>query len=94
MAKIALAEMIEELRNELQAAVEAGEGKKIRFALGEVTLEAQVEVAKEAEGKAGLKFWLAETEASGKASRAVTQKIVLKLEPQSSTGGKVQLGRN
>jgi len=53
MAKIALAEMIDELRNELQTAVAAGEGEEIRFALGEVTLEAQVEVAKEGEGKAG-----------------------------------------
>ena len=91
MAKIALAEMIQELRNELQAAVKAGEGEEIRFALGEVTLEAQVEVTKEGSGKAGIKFWLAETEASGKAAKAVTQKVVLKLRPVDAEGGEIEL---
>lgn len=93
MARIALAEMIEELRNELQTAVAAGQGKDVRFALGEVTLEAQVEVAKEGKGEAGVKFWLAEIGASGTASKAVTQKIVLKLEPVvGATGEVVYLG--
>jgi hypothetical protein len=91
MARIALAEMIEELRNELQTAVEAGEGKEIRFALGEVTLEAQVEVAKQVEGKTGVKFWLAEASAAGKASKAVTQKIVLKLRPVDADGDEIEL---
>lgn len=93
MARIAVAEMIEELRRELKTARDAGQGEEIRFELGEVTIEAQVEVKKEAEGKAGIKFWLAEAGASGKASQAVTQKLVIKLEPRLEDGGKFQVGR-
>lgn len=93
MAKIALAEMIEELRKELQAAVKAGEGQEIRFGLGEVTLEAQVEVTREGGGTAGLKFWVAEVGTSGTVTSARTHKIVLKLEPRHRSGGKIDLAR-
>ena len=93
MSRMTVAEMIEELRRELETAVKAGKGKEIRFGLGEVTVEAQVEVKKAAKGKAGVKFWLADTEASGEASKTVTHKLVLKLEPQRASGGKLRLGR-
>jgi hypothetical protein len=93
MARIALAEMIEELRRELQEAVAAAEGQPIRFQLGEVTLEAQVEVSREKGGKAGLKFWVAEVGASGKAGHLATQKIVLTLLPVAAEGGAVKLSR-
>lgn len=91
MAKIALAEMIEELRRELQTAVQAGKDEEIRFGLGEVTLEAQVEVKRTVEGKAGVKFWVAELGASGGGSKGVTQKIVLKLRPVDSDGSALKL---
>ncbi len=91
MAKIALAEMIEQLRHELQKAVRAGKDEDIRFKLGEVTLEAQVEVTKEGDAKAGVKFWVVDVGAAGKASKAVTQKIVLKLQPVDKSGGSVRL---
>ena len=91
MAKIALAEMIEQLRHELQQAVRAGKDEDIRFKLGEVTLEAQVEVTKEGDAKAGVKFWVVDVGAAGTASKAVTQKIVLKLQPVDKSGGSVSL---
>lgn len=93
MAKIELADMIKQLRDELQTAVRAGEGEEIRFELGEVTLEAQVEVAKEGSGKAGVKFWVVDAETSGKASKAVTQKLVLKLRPVGEDDETIRLLR-
>ena len=81
MSRIALAEMVEELRKEIQKAVKKGEGAEIRFGLGEVTLEAQVEVKREGGAEAGLSFWVFEAGASGGASKSVTQKVVLKLRP-------------
>ncbi len=90
MAKIALADMIEELRNELQLAMEKGKGRSVRFELGEVTLEA--EVAVEAEGKAGFKFWVfSGVEASGSLGR--TQKITLRLRPHGENGKTMELSR-
>jgi hypothetical protein len=94
MSRIELAEMVEELRQELQKAVEQGEGRKVRFELEKVTLEAQVEVARKAEGKAGVKFWVfSEAEASGGVSQSRGHKIVLELLPRSDGGERVQLGR-
>jgi translation elongation factor EF-1beta len=93
MARIALSEMIEELRKELQIAVEAGEGEDIRFGVGELTLEAQVEVSKEGGAEGGVKFWVAEIGASGKVGKVDTQKIVLKLEPVDEDGLPLKVGR-
>lgn len=93
MARIALAEMVRELRKELEVAVAGSEGASIRFLLGEVTLEAQVEVATEGGGSAGLKFWVAEVGASGKASSTRVHKVTLKLEPRDREGGVLHLAR-
>lgn len=56
MARVALAEMIEELRTELEEAAAKGKGRDLRFELGEVTLEAQVEVERKAEGKVEVQY--------------------------------------
>ena len=85
MAKIALSEMIENLRQELQAAVEKGKGESIRLGLDEVVLEAQVQVEVKGEGKGKINFWVVDGEIGGGGSRAVTQKIVLKMTPETST---------
>ncbi|MCH9650957.1 MAG: hypothetical protein K0U98_22225 [Deltaproteobacteria bacterium] len=82
MAKIALAEMVGNLRTELQEAAKAGEGEDLQFALEEVTLEAEVEVVQEAGAKGGFKFWVVEAGASGKVSQGRTQKISLRLKPK------------
>ncbi len=83
MAKIALADMIEELRNELQLAMEKGKGRSIRFELGEVTLEA--EVAVEGAGKAGFKIVV--LTAGTEFKKGTTHKITLKLQPYDSSQG-------
>jgi hypothetical protein len=94
MARIALAEMVEELRRELEEAVAQGEGQEVRFELDEVTLEAHVQVSREAKGKAGVKLWVfSDVEASGGVSKTQGHKIVLKLQPRGGGGGKVRLAR-
>ncbi len=91
--RIALAEMIEQLREELSFAKVEGSGQGIRFEPLEVTVEAQVTVSREVEGKTGIKFWLAEAGVAGSAANSQTQKIVLKLRPVDAQGGKTLLGR-
>jgi translation elongation factor EF-1beta len=81
MARIALSEMIEELRKELQIAVKAGEGEDIRFGVGELTLEVEVEMSKAGSASGGVKFWVAELGVEGEVSKTKTQKIVLTLKP-------------
>ena len=91
MSRIGLADMIEELRNELQDAVERGKERSIRFALGEITLD--VEVVVEGETKGSVKFWVfTGVEASGMMGR--TQKISLKLQPKGKNGEDFLVGRS
>lgn len=56
--EIPLANAIRALRQEIVAAVRAAGEEDIRFALGPVELELQVEAARETGGEAGIKFWL------------------------------------
>jgi len=78
---IELADVISELRAELDRARLAAAGSALRFGLGPVELE--VTVALDREGKAGgkVKFWVAEVGAEGKLSSTSTQRIKLTLNP-------------
>ena len=57
---IELAEVIGELRRELQEAINAGEGEQLRFELGPVELEATVAVEKGGGGGVKVRFWVLE----------------------------------
>jgi hypothetical protein len=78
---IELADVISELRAELDRARLAAEGSALRFGLGPVELEVTVALGRE--GKAGgkIKFWVAEVNAEGKLSSTSTQRIKLTLNP-------------
>jgi Trypsin-co-occurring domain 2 len=79
---IELAEVIGELRRELQQAMQAGEGELLRFELGPVELEATVAVEKTGGGGAKVRFWVIELGGDAKASQASTQRIKLALQPR------------
>jgi hypothetical protein len=78
---IELADVISELRKELERARLFAEGSALRFGLGPVELE--VTVALDREGKTGgkVRFWVAEVGAEGKVASASTQRIKLTLQP-------------
>ncbi len=97
---IALAEVIQRLRDELQAATKLGEGQALRFDVKALILELQVVVTKSAEAKAGakggIKFWVlnaeSSAEAQGKYEKSQLQKITLELTPfNPETGRKTEL---
>lgn len=83
---IELADVIDELRAELEHAQMRAKGSALRFGLGPVELE--VTVALSREGKAGgkVKFWVAEVNAEGKLTSTSTQKIKLTLNPALVAG--------
>jgi len=85
---IELAEVIGELRRELQQAMHAGEGEPLRFELGPVELEATVAIEKGGGGGAKVRFWVIELGGDAKASQASTQRIKLALQPRLASGGK------
>lgn len=99
-SSVPIALAIQNLRQELSQAVAEGEGKNLRFELGPVELEFQVEVSWEAEGtaggKGGIQFGIislgeVSAEAGAKRSREKIHTIKLTLNPVTSQGGKVKV---
>ena len=86
--RIPLSEAIRALRRELVEAVREGEGEELRFALGPVELELQLEVSKEAGGEAGIAFWLVTVGAKGSRTQATTHTVRLTLAPIGPSGEK------
>ena len=78
---IELADVISELRAELDRARLTADGSELRFGLGPVELE--VTVALERQGTAGgkVRFWVVELGADGKIASTSTQRIRLTLTP-------------
>lgn len=78
---IPLASAIRALRAELQDAMSAGAGEQLRFALGSVELELQVQAASEGAGEASIKFWVVSIGGRGGRSSEATHTLRLSLTP-------------
>ena len=78
---IELADVVSDLRTELERAMRAGADKELRFALGPIELEVSVGVTKEGSGGAKVRFWVVEMGAEAKAAGTSTQRIKLILNP-------------
>lgn len=84
---IELADVISDLRAELDRARLAADGSALRFELGPVELE--VAVALDREGTTGgkVRFWVAEVGAEGRIASTSTQRIKLTLNPSLAVAG-------
>lgn len=89
--RIRLAQVLQELREELAEAMDAGQGQRLRFELGEVKLEAQMVVTREVQGQGGVKFWVLDAGVAAKQEASRLQKLTLTLTPKSEAGGKINL---
>jgi hypothetical protein len=92
MDRIGLKETIENLRSELSKSIVAAEDESLRFRVGEVTLELQLEVERATCGSGGIQFWVVSL--SGEASKAstFTHKLSLSLTPVTADGRPVLTG--
>ena len=88
---IGLADAIAELRKELSQALAAGEGEEVRFKLGEVELEFNLEVKREGGAGGGVRFWVVSLEAKGGLARATQHRIKLKLQPEGAGGEELRV---
>jgi hypothetical protein len=94
MKKIGLVEAIDALHSELATAVKKAQEQEIQFPIGSIQLEFQVGVTWDAEGKAGIKFWVLELEASSSYANESVQKVTLCLEaPVDAEGRAVKVTR-
>jgi hypothetical protein len=77
-----LADVIRQLRSELQAAMQAGEDELLRFEAGPVELELTIGVEKAAGSAAKVRFWVLDVGADARLASALTQRIKLTLRPR------------
>ena len=82
MSGIALSDAIADLRRELTRALEQGADDTVRFAVGPVELELQVELTASASGKAETKWWVVSAAGELSGERATTHRLKLTLQPQ------------
>jgi hypothetical protein len=78
---IELADVIQQLRQELDRARRASELEELRFELGPIELEVTVGLEKDGHAGARIRFWVADINADGGMSAKSTQRIKLTLRP-------------
>ncbi|MGD0375723.1 MAG: trypco2 family protein [Streptosporangiaceae bacterium] len=78
---IELAEVIRQLRGELDLARRAADGEELQFELGPVELEVTVGLQLEAGAGAKVRFWVVELGGDARTGSASTQRIKLTLQP-------------
>jgi hypothetical protein len=85
-APIPLSDAIRALRSEIVKAAGEGEGKDVRFRLGEIELEFGLEVGRQAGADAGIQFWVISLGARGERRSATTHTVRLTLAPVGLDG--------
>ena len=84
--RVEQADAIRALRAELVRAQQEGEDESLRFRLGEVALEFEFAVEREAGADAGIRFWVISLGAKGGVSTARTHRVKLSLTPETDSG--------
>ena len=83
---IGLAEAIGRVRGELAEARREGEGRDLRFRLGEVQLQFEVALTREGAGEAGIKLWVVSVGAKGSVTSGRMHMVTVSLVPQVKAG--------
>lgn len=92
-ALIELAEVITQLRTELDRARAAAAGEDLQFELGPVELEVAIAVEAVGGAEAKVRFWVVEIGGNAQATSASTQRIKLTLHPAVTAGAGPEGGR-
>lgn len=90
--RIGLQEAIAALRAELIESVIASQGERLRFEVGEITMEFQIEVERSTEAKGGIQFWVVELGGGGAARDRNVHKVVIPLKPVRADGKPILTG--
>lgn len=90
--RIGLQEAIAALRSELIESIVASQGEGLRFEVGEIMMEFQIELEHSAEAKSGIKFWVVELGAGGTTKDKNVHKVVIPLKPVRADGKPILTG--
>jgi hypothetical protein len=80
---IGLAEAIRKVRAELAVARRDGEHDELRFRLGEVQLQFEVQLTREGGGEAGVKLWVVSVGAKASVTSGQTHTVTVAMVPQT-----------
>ena len=89
---IGLAEMIENLRSELETTLEKGKNHSVSFEVDKVELELKVGISRKFKGEGGVAFWVVKAGSNLEAGRDSTHTFKLTLVPVSASGGRLRVG--
>jgi hypothetical protein len=93
--EIALAEMIETLRRELEIAQMQGAARPVAFGVEKVELELKVVVSRKAKGEGGIKFWVVTAGAEAEGGSETVHNFKLTLSPLDAESKKrLEVGSN
>lgn len=81
MERVGLQEAISALRAELIDSINASLQEELRFEVGEITMEFQIELERSVEHKGGINFWVVELGAGGSVSNKDVHKVTIPLKP-------------
>ncbi len=95
MGHIDLAEAIEQLREELGQAQDAGANQQLQFEVDEVEVEFLVDIRKDASVGAKVRIAVVEVDADGRFGLGASHRLTFKLKAKDNAtgGGSVELGR-
>lgn len=85
---VGLAEAIEQIRDELARAQDAGAGHQFRFEVTDIEVELLVEMCKEGGANAKAQFYVVSVGADGRASATSTHRVMLKLHVNDAATGR------
>lgn len=88
-----LAQALAMLRAQLQEASEEGQGKTLRFAIEEATLELQLVAKTDTKLGGGVKWWVVSADAAATAGNAHTQKVTLRMSIKKTGNDQALIGR-
>ncbi|QNE73914.1 hypothetical protein F0344_04235 [Streptomyces finlayi] len=87
-----LADAIDVLRDQLSEAQRRGQDSQLRFVLGEITAEFEIELVRTRNGGGALRFGVVEANARGERSARSLQRLTLRLNPEQRGGESVAVG--
>lgn len=87
-----LADAIEVLRTQISEAQHRAADSELRFVLGEITAEFEVELVRTGNGGGRLRFGVVEADARRERTARSMQRVTLRLQPQRRGGGDVAVG--
>jgi hypothetical protein len=90
---VGLAEVIRQVRGELEQARQDGENHQLGFTVEKVSLEFTVQVHRSGTGRGGLRIGVVTAELAGTVDQGTTHRVQVDLQPEGEDGGRFTVAR-